>query len=222
MPSAARGSAETPECDLACTPFARLCACDGTTKPDLCCQFGLDPESMIRPPGSTMMKNLLILIAASALALMSSRAAENPPAPTPIDSVPAKTPGPPGGEMPKPGLPVALPATEDKLNILWTSQDREVALKMVFMYAQAAKKQGWWKEVHLIIWGPSARLTAQDKDVQDYLKRMQEAGVIVVACRACADQYGVSKTLEGLGVEVKYMGQPLTDILKRGEKLMTF
>jgi hypothetical protein len=108
------------------------------------------------------------------------------------------------------------------LNILWTTQGREVALKMVFMYSHNAKKQGWWKEVHLIIWGPSARLTATDKEVQDYLKRMQDAGVVVVACRACADLYGVSKTIEGLGLEVKYMGAPLTEILKRGEKLMSF
>ena len=95
-------------------------------------------------------------------------------------------------------------------------------MKMVFMYSHNAKKQGWWKEVHLIIWGPSARLTATDKEVQDYLKRMQDAGVVVVACRACADLYGVSKTIEGLGLEVKYMGAPLTEILKRGEKLMSF
>jgi hypothetical protein len=32
----------------------------------------------------------------------------------------------------------------------------------------------------------------------------------------------VSKTLAGLGIEVKHMGQTLSEILKRGEKLMTF
>jgi hypothetical protein len=154
---------------------------------------------------------LLILMATCALVLMSGRAAEN---------APAAKPDPAPGEKPKASSPV--PAAADKLNILWTSQDKEVALKMVFMYAHNAKKQGWWKEVQLIIWGPSARLTATDKEVQDYIKRMQDAGVVVVACRACADQYGVSQALEGLGIEVKYMGQPLTEILKRSEKLMTF
>jgi hypothetical protein len=149
---------------------------------------------------------------------MSSRAAENPPTADPS----AATPSPAPGENPNAGPAVAAPAAADRLNILWTTQDKEVALKMVFMYAQAAKKQGWWKEVHLIIWRPSARLTSTDKEVQEYLKRMQEAGVVVVACRACADQYGVSKALEGLGIEVKYMGAPLTEILRRGEKLMTF
>ena len=169
-----------------------------------------------------MKTNLLIVMLASALVLMSGRAAENPFTPNPSAAAPAAKPRPAPGEKPQAGPSIAVPAAADKLNILWTSADKEVALKMVFMYAHAAKKQGWWKEVHLIIWGPSARLTSTDKDVQDYLKRMQDAGVVVVACRACADQYGVSKTLEGLGIEVKYMGQPLTEILKRGEKLMTF
>lgn len=169
-----------------------------------------------------MKANLLILMAASALILMNGRAAENPSAPNTSAAAPAAKPSPATGETPQAGPSLAAPAVADKLNILWTSADKEVALKMVFMYAHAAKKQGWWKEVHLIIWGPSARLTSTDKEVQDYLKRMQEAGVVVVACRACADQYGVSKTLEGLGIQVKYMGSPLTEILKRGEKLMTF
>ena len=169
-----------------------------------------------------MKTNLLIVMVASALVLMSSRAAETPSTPSPGAAAPAAKPSPAPGEKPQAGPPAPVSAVADKLNILWTSADKEVALKMVFMYAHAAKKQGWWKEVHLIVWGPSARLTSTDKDVQDYLKRMQDAGVVVLACRACADQYGVSKTLEGLGIEVKYMGSPLTEILKRGEKLMTF
>lgn len=45
----------------------------------------------------------------------------------------------------------------------------------------------------------------------------------MVACRACADAYGVTWALEGLGIEVKYMGQPLTEVLKAEEwKLLTF
>jgi hypothetical protein len=169
-----------------------------------------------------MKTNLLMVTVASALVLINSRAAESPPPPTPSATTPAAKPSPAPGERPPADPAVATPAAADKLNILRTAQDKEVALKMVFMYAAAAKKQGWWKDVHLIIWAPSARLTSTAKEVQDYLKRMQEAGVVVVACRACADQYGVSKALEEPGIEVKYMGAPLTEILKWGEKLITF
>jgi hypothetical protein len=51
---------------------------------------------------------------------------------------------------------------------------------------------------------------------------MKNAGVISEACKACADKYGVSQHLEQLGVQVRYMGQPLTDYIKAGKKVITF
>jgi hypothetical protein len=46
------------------------------------------------------------------------------------------------------------------------------------------------------------------------IQKMKEAGVILEACKACADLYCVSSKLEDLGIDVKYMGQPLTEYLK--------
>ena len=44
----------------------------------------------------------------------------------------------------------------DELIVLWTSGDREVALKMAFMYTLNSKRFDWgWKEVTLVVWGPS-------------------------------------------------------------------
>ena len=63
--------------------------------------------------------------------------------------------------------------SKDKLVLLWTSGDREVALKMV-------------------------------------------------ACKTCSDENGVSDKLINLGIDVKYMGQPLTVYLKEDVKLLTF
>ena len=51
---------------------------------------------------------------------------------------------------------------------------------------------------------------------------MMEAGVEVQACKACADLYGVSDKLEALGIEVTYMGVPVTDMLKGGWTSLTF
>jgi hypothetical protein len=110
----------------------------------------------------------------------------------------------------------------DELVVLWTSGDPEVAKKMVFMYVYNAKKQGWWKELTFIIWGPSSRLLAEDKELQNQLKKMKEIGIKLKACKACADQYSVSEKLEKLGVEVKYMGKPLTDYIKGDSHVLTF
>ncbi len=104
----------------------------------------------------------------------------------------------------------------NKLAVLWTSGDVDVAEKMCFMYTYNAKKQGWFDEVVLIVWGPSAKLLSENKNLQDYVKKMKEAGIIVKACVACARMYGVDEDLAEMGIDVKGMGTPLTKYLKEG------
>ena len=110
----------------------------------------------------------------------------------------------------------------EKLLVIWSSGDREVALKMVFMYTANSRRNNWWQQIQLLIWGPSARLAAEDEELQNYLRNMKNEGVELTACKSCADSYGVSAELEELGVEVKYMGQPLTSMLKNEWKVITF
>ncbi|RLD14255.1 DsrE family protein [candidate division KSB1 bacterium] len=90
------------------------------------------------------------------------------------------------------------------------------------MYTHNAKKQGWFDEVVLIVWGPSARLLAGDKELQAKVRAMMNDGVKVEACIACADLYGVSHILAEMGIDVKGMGVPLTNYLKQGYKVLTF
>lgn len=111
---------------------------------------------------------------------------------------------------------------KNHLAILWTSGDKDVAIKMVFMYAFASKKNGWWKDITFIIWGPSSKLTSEDSDIQEYIKKMMDAGIVIKACRACADLYGVSDDLASCGIEVKYIGKELTEYIKSETHLVTF
>ncbi len=125
--------------------------------------------------------------------------------------------------LPTFGLALAQGTEEpSKLLVVWTSGDREVALKMVFMYAENAKKNDWWKEVRLLVWGPSAKLLSEDKELQDYVKKMKDEGVEVIACKACADSYGVAEKLESIGVKVFYTGKALTEMLKTDWKTVSF
>lgn len=109
----------------------------------------------------------------------------------------------------------------NNLAVLWTSGDPDVAEKMGFMYTLNAKKQGWFNEVVLIVWGPSAKLLAENKMLQDYVKKMQDAGVKVEACVACARMYGVDENLRNLNIDVKGMGIPLSDYLKDGWRTLS-
>ncbi len=109
----------------------------------------------------------------------------------------------------------------NKLAVLWTSGDPDLAEKMAFMYTYNAKKQGWFDEVVLIVWGPSAKLLSENKMLQDYVKKMQDAGIKVEACMACARMYEVDGKLQELGIDVKGMGVPLTKYLKEGWKTLS-
>jgi len=103
------------------------------------------------------------------------------------------------------------------LAVVWTSGDRDVAIKMVFMYAHNAKRRGWANEVELIVWGPSAKLVSHDVELQEQVAEMQQSGVVFKACKACSDSYGVSEKLQELGIEVKYMGVELTEFIANSD-----
>ena len=107
--------------------------------------------------------------------------------------------------------------------VVWTSSDADVAHRMVLMYVHGSQKSGWFDENLVIVWGPSSRLLAGDKDLQAKVKAMMADGVKFQACIVCADMYGVSPTLRGLGIEVKPMGAPLSKLLQDdGWDVMTF
>ena len=129
-----------------------------------------------------------------------------------LGAILAKAEGPASGPSPK----------DSRLAVVWTSGDPDVAHRMCLMYTHAAAQNTWFGEVRLIVWGPSARLLAGDKDLQAKVKAMMKGGVQVQACIVCSDSYGVTKALRGLGIEVKGMGKPLTGILQSDYKVLTF
>ena len=107
------------------------------------------------------------------------------------------------------------------LYVLWTNNNPITAEKMVFMYTVNSLLKGWWENVTLIIWGAPAKLVSEDENIKKLIKKALKAGVHITACKACADQLGVTEALERLNIEVKYWGGPLTEILKNDEKLLT-
>lgn len=116
----------------------------------------------------------------------------------------------------------SAPAVMDTLAVVWSSGDPDVADKVCFMYTHNAKKQKWFGEVILIIWGPSAKLASENEAIQSRIKAMIADGVRVEACVACARMYGVDQNLKDLGVNVKGMGTPLTSYLKKGYCMLNF
>ncbi len=120
------------------------------------------------------------------------------------------------------GIRMTEEKTAEKLLVVWSSGDREVALRMILMYTRNAKKYDWWKEIQLLIWGPSARLLATDEELQAYIHNMKNEGILITACKACADSYSVSDKLLKMGIDVEYVGEKFTGFLKEDWTVVTF
>lgn len=109
----------------------------------------------------------------------------------------------------------------DKLNILWTTDNKDTIFNMITMYAINSKYNNWWEEVNVLIWGAATKIAGNDEKVQEAIRNMIKQGVHVEACKACADIYGVAEILEKAGVEVHYTGVALTRYIKSDQYLIT-
>ncbi|UJG41478.1 MAG: DsrE family protein [Candidatus Heimdallarchaeum aukensis] len=110
----------------------------------------------------------------------------------------------------------------NKVFLILTSGDVVVHQEASFPYAINAKKLKWMDEVRVILWGPTEKIAAEDKNFQEYVLALLNAGVEVIACKACSDNFGVSDKLEELGIDVKYVGTLVTEMLKEGWHQLTF
>jgi hypothetical protein len=108
-----------------------------------------------------------------------------------------------------------------RLYILWTNSDEIMFDKMVAMYARNSKIEHWWDEITVIIWGSTAMLAAKSELVRTRIMELLQVGVAVSACKACSDSLDVTAELLDQGIEVKYWGTGLTEILKSDDKLLT-
>src|ERR1035437_10405992 len=111
--------------------------------------------------------------------------------------------------------------TETQLNrdssalvIIWSSADKDVALKTALAYALNSKLNGWIQDITVLAWGPSVQLLAKDKDIQNVFTYMRQAGVIVLVDKKCVEEYQANKEMEILKLEVKSLGKTLTTYIQ--------
>lgn len=109
-----------------------------------------------------------------------------------------------------------------KLLIIWSTEELEVAKKMVLLYSGVVLPRKYWDEAILMIWGPSARLLSENVELQVKVKEIAATGVKLQACVVCTDEYGVSDKLRELGVELTHTGEMLTEALQSDWKVISF
>jgi len=112
---------------------------------------------------------------------------------------------------------------KNKLLIVWSSGEKEVAKKLILLYGSVMLPRYYWDEATIMIWGPSAKLLAHDEELQKQLKTVQATGVKFNACVVCSDDYGVSENLKDLDIELIHTGEMLTEALQSDDiKVITF
>jgi hypothetical protein len=110
----------------------------------------------------------------------------------------------------------------NKVFAIITDADREQALEVGLVYPLNCAKNKWLEEVKVIFFGPSERLAAFDKQVQEKIQEMKSYGVEVLACKWCSDRMGISQQLEAQGINVLYVGPVISQLIKDGWAQLTF
>lgn len=108
------------------------------------------------------------------------------------------------------------------LVIIWTTADKETASQVVLEYPLNAKINGWIESVKVYVWGPSVQLLASDKDIQNLVKGLTDAGVSVEVSESSIEKYGLTQRFKELGLDVNYLGKSLTSQLAEGSAVLTF
>ena len=104
-----------------------------------------------------------------------------------------------------------------QLVILWTQNSEVTFTEMILPYLMNSKLKGWWPKATLIIWGGSTQLVRDTPMIQESIQGLVNHSITVRACRSCANHLTATALLESLGVDVCYMGVPLTDYLQKDD-----
>ncbi|QSZ41673.1 DsrE family protein [Sulfurimonas aquatica] len=116
-----------------------------------------------------------------------------------------------------------MSSKKNRLLIVWSSGEIEVAKKLILLYGSVMLQRKYWDEATIMIWGPSAQVLAENSDLQERVKVVQATGVKFNACVVCTDDYRVSKELENMGIELIHTGEMLTEALQSDDvKVITF
>lgn len=101
-----------------------------------------------------------------------------------------------------------------KLLVIIGSGDREKALAGL-MYARNVIKYGWLNDLTVVFFGPSEQLVANDEEVAS---KAREIATLTdcFACKAISDKQGVSQNLAAAGIEVEYVGDITSNLIKEG------
>ncbi|WP_321469464.1 DsrE family protein [Halarcobacter sp.] len=100
------------------------------------------------------------------------------------------------------------------LLLIISTDNVDSILKFPLLYGGVSIPRGYWKRVHIMFWGASIKVAASKKKIRKEIKQMQKNGVEFSSCIVCAEEYGVVKSLEKIGITCNHTGELLNKALQ--------
>ncbi len=107
-----------------------------------------------------------------------------------------------------------------KLLVVISTGEKEKALTGL-LYTTNAIRNKWLDDVRVFFFGPFEKLLSEDAEIQEWASELANHQQ-PMACKFISDNHGISEQLTSLGVNVEYVGQPISDAIKEGYVPMVF
>lgn len=105
--------------------------------------------------------------------------------------------------------------TREEINILWTTENRDVFIESIVPYVSRCFDQETEQDLVLIVWGSALEVLAEDENLQNKLASLIDEGLKVKTSRFLADQYEITERLTDLGIIIgttdEILTKPLTE-----------
>lgn len=88
--------------------------------------------------------------------------------------------------------------------------------RTAMMYAVSSLKGGWMEDVKIVFFGPSQGLVNDDFELQRYLKEYQNEQKNAVVCKYIAERDNTAKKAKALSMDVEYVGELISNLVKDG------
>lgn len=108
----------------------------------------------------------------------------------------------------------------DKALVIISTGEAEKALTGL-MWAQNAMRYEWMADVKVIFFGPAQNLVLTDERVKKMAVEIAEVEKPVF-CRFLSDRDGNTGQIREIGMEVKYVGPIISDLIKQGYAPLVF
>ena len=101
--------------------------------------------------------------------------------------------------------------------LIWLASGDMEKLQPGILYGTNARKFGWLEDVQFVVFGESERLMLSQPETFEILQQNNAA-----YCKFVADEMEITPELEEKGANIVYVGDYISNFIKKGYQVITF